>query len=385
MIKKLTQVLSYVLVALIAAGATLFFTVREQAGGYSKLEQLEALITERFIGEVDNVRIGDAAADAMVQALGDKWSYYIPANQFSAYQDQMNNSYVGIGITVREREDGTGIDILEVTKGGPAEEAGVLAGDIIVGVDGKSTDELDLDGIKESIRGEQGTEVKLTLRRGEETLEITVMRRTIQTPVAVGTLLENNIGLVTIENFDARCRDEAVAAIKALLEQGATKLIFDVRNNPGGYKNELVKLLDYLLPECLVFRSEYYDGTTEEDYSDEECLDIPMAVLINGDSYSAAEFFAAALSDYDKAVIVGEKTSGKGYFQATFRLNDGSAVGLSVGKYYTPKGISLADVGITPDIEIVLDAQTAAAVRAGTLDPAKDPHIQAAVDALLKG
>ena len=383
--KKALQIMSYVLVALIASAATLFFAVREQGTGYSKLEQLEALITDRFIGEVDNKEINDAAAHAMVGALGDRWSYYIPADQYSAYKDQMNNSYVGIGVTVREREDGTGIDILEVTKGGPAEEAGLLAGDVIVGVDGQTAAGSDLDAIKNLIRGEQGTKVTLTVRREGKNLEIPVTRRLIQTPVAVATLLDNGIGLVTIENFDARCRDESVVAIESLLEQGATKLIFDVRNNPGGYKHELVALLDYLLPEGLIFRSEYYDGTTEEERSDAKCLDIPMAVLINGDSYSAAEFFAAALQDYDKAVIVGEKTCGKGYFQATYQLNDGSAVGLSVGKYYTPKGISLAGVGITPEIEIVLDAETAASVRAGTLAPEQDPHIQAAVDALTAG
>ena len=195
-------------------------------------------------------------------------------------------------------------------------------------------------------------------------------------------MLENNIGLVTIVNFDSRCADETIAAMESLLDQGAQKLIFDVRYNPGGYKDELVKVLDYLCPEGLLFRSEYYNGKIEDDMSDAGCLNVPMAVLVNGSSYSAAEFFAAALRDYDKAVIVGEQTCGKGYFQSTFRLKDGSAVGLSIGKYYTPGGVSLADVGVTPDVTVEVDAETAAKIYSGMLDPMEDPQILAAIDAL---
>ena len=160
------------------------------------------------------------------------------------------------------------------------------------------------------------------------------------------------IGLVRIYNFDDRCADESVAAIEALMEQGADRIIFDVRNNGGGYAHEMVELLDYLLPQGDLFRTVDYAGRENVDTSDKACLDIPMAVLVNSESYSAAEFFAAALRDYDAAVIVGEQTSGKGYFQNTFKLNDGSAVALSTGKYFTPKGISLEGVGITPDVEI---------------------------------
>ena len=195
-------------------------------------------------------------------------------------------------------------------------------------------------------------------------------------------MLEGNIGLITIENFDSRCAEETIAAIEALRSQGATALIFDVRNNPGGYKSELVKVLDYLLPKGPLFRSEDYRGREEVDYSDESHLDMPMAVLVNLNSYSAAEFFAAALDEYDAAVMVGEKTYGKGYFQNTFRLSDGSAVNLSVGKYYTPNGNSLAGVGLSPEVEIIVDSETAAKISAGTLAPEDDPQIIAAVNAL---
>ena len=144
-----------------------------------------------------------------------------------------------------------------------------------------------------------------------------------------------------------------------------------------------MKVLDNLLPQGVLFRSEHYNGTTEEDASDADCLELPMAVLVNGESYSAAEFFAAAMSEYEAALIVGEQTYGKGYFQQTFRLNDGSAVGLSVGKYYTPNGKNLAGVGIKPDVEVSVDEETFLEINYGNLPWQDDPQILAAV-ALLK-
>lgn len=379
---KLFKILSYILVALVASALTLLAVLVFARNGYSKLEQLEDLILERFIGEVDRTAMEDAAARAMVDSLGDRWSYYLSAEEFKDYQEQMANAYVGIGVTIQPREDGTGLQVVQVTAGASAEQAGILAGDIIIRVDGTSVADLDTSEVRNLIRGEAGSTVKVTVLRNGEEKEFTVVRKEIQTPVATHTMLENNIGLVTIVNFDSRCADETIAAIESLLEQGAQRLIFDVRYNPGGYKKELVKVLDYLCPEGLLFRSEYYNGKIEDDMSDESCLNVPMAVLVNGSSYSAAEFFAAALRDYDKAVIIGEQTCGKGYFQSTFQLQDGSAVGLSIGKYYTPGGVSLADVGITPDLQIDVDDETAAKIYSGTLDPMEDPQILAAIDAL---
>ncbi len=379
---KFGRVLSYVLTALVSALVAAFAVLLVMTPRVDKLDQLQALIDGKFIGEVDEEALKDGAAHGMIAALGDKWSYYIPADEFDAYQEQMSNTYVGIGITIQKRTDNQGFDILEVTPGGPAQAAGIQAGDVLIAVSGQVVKDMELTDVSSLVRGEEGTKVKLTVWRGEEELVISVERKTFQTPVATGKLLEGNIGLVTIENFDARCAQETIAAIESVIEQGATKLIFDVRNNPGGYKDELVKVLDYLLPEGALFRSELYDGTVEEDRSDAKCLEMPMAVLVNGDSYSAAEFFAAALQEYDWAEVVGQKTVGKGYFQSTFQLSDGSAVGLSIGKYYTPKGVSLADVGITPDKPVEVDDETAAKIYYNMLEPMDDPQIQAAVEIL---
>ena len=383
--KKVLRTLSYVLVALLSCALTLSLTVWREKEETGKLDQLLSLIDQVFIGDAEDDALQDAAAEAIVEALGDRWSYYMTAQEYRDYQNQMANSYVGIGITVQVREDGEGIDVTQVTAGGPAQEAGILAGDVLIAVEGQSIAGKTLTEVSAQIKGEAGTEVKLTVLREGQELEFSVERRKIETPVATGMMLEDNIGLVTIGNFDSRCAEETMAAVNELLDQGAEKLIFDVRYNPGGYKRELVKLLDALLPEGLLFRSEYYDGKVTDDNSDANCLEIPMAVLVNGSSYSAAEFFAAALREYDWATVVGTQTCGKGYFQNTYALNDGSAVAISVGKYYTPKGVSLAEVGgLTPDVVVEVDEETAAAIYAGTLDPMEDPQILAAIE-VLKG
>lgn len=380
--KKIALVLSYVLVAALATFVTLSLQPEAEEVKPSKLDQLEAMIEERFIGEVDKTTIEDAAADAMVNALGDRWSYYIPASEYAAYLEQMENAYVGVGITIQLREDEIGFDIIQVNEGGPAEEVGLLPGDVLIAIEGQSCAGMTTNGARDLVRGEEGTQVQMTVLRDEEEIVFSVYRRQVKTVVATGEMLEDGIGLVTVANFDDRCTEETVAVIEALRELGAEKLIFDMRNNPGGYAHEMVNLLDYLLPEGELFHMEYYDGEEQFDHSDASYLDMPMAVLINADSYSAAEFFAAAMQEYEAAVIVGEKTCGKGYFQTTIELNDRSAVGLSVGKYYTPDGRSLDGIGVTPDVEVTVDEETYISIYYGQLGWEEDPQILAAIEAL---
>ena len=380
--KNLRKFLSYLLVAVLASVTTMAVFVDVPSGNYNKLEDLENLIEAYFIEETDRTAMEDAAAAAMVDSLGDKWSHYMSAENYLIYREQMNNAYVGIGITITVSEDGSGFLVTEVNKGGAAEEAGMIAGDVILEIEGQTREGMTTTQARDLVRGVEGTQVNLVIRRDSERLELSVTRKTVETPVTDSWLLEDGIGLITIYNFDDRCAKETIAAIENLMEQGAEALIFDVRGNPGGYKDELVELLDYLLPEGPLFRSEDYTGKVFVDESDASCLEIPMAVLVDADSYSAAEFFAAALDEYDAAVVVGQPTSGKGYFQSTFELDDGSAVTISIGKYTTPNGVSLADAGITPEILVEVDEETAFKIYAGILDPVDDPQIQAAGEAL---
>lgn len=381
--KKMKLILSHVFVAMLATVVTLGLSWRRPIpDSYTKLEQLEDLIQERFIGEADATALEDAAAHAMIAALGDRWSYYIPASEYAAHLEQMNNAYVGIGITITALEDGSGLEIMVVNEGSPAQEAGLQVGDVILAVDGTLCKGLSTTEVRDLVRGEPGTKICIGIDRNGEKLFPLVERREVKVPVATARMLENNVGLVRIANFDSRCAEETIAAMEALLDQGAEKLLFDVRNNPGGYADELIQVLDYLLPEGKLFHMEYYTGQEEITESDRKHLEIPMAVLVNADSYSAAEFFAVALQEYEAATVVGERTSGKGYFQTTINLKDGSAVGLSVGKYYTPKGISLEGVGITPDVEVTVDEETYLAIYYGWLEPEEDPQIQAALELL---
>ena len=390
--KNVWKVLSYILVAFVASYLTmLLLPAMGQAGiplpdtaQSSKLEQLKDLIEERYIGGAEEKELEDAAAHAMVMATGDRWSYYIPAEEYQSYVDQMANSYVGIAITIQQTEEEDGFLVIKVDAGGPADKAGMLPGDRIVAVDGISTVGMTHNEGSLLVRGEEGTPVTLTIRRESEEFDLTMIRHQVEVQVASGVMLPDNVGLVTIINFDSRCASETIAAVEDLLDQGAQAFIFDVRNNPGGYASQLVDVLDYLLPEGQLFRTVDYAGNETVDTSDAKHLDVPMAVLVNSESYSAAEFFAAAMMDYEAAVVVGEKTIGKGYFQMNYRLNDGSAVNLSVGEYFTPKGKNLAGVGIVPHVEVEVDEETFLAIYARTLDPMEDPQVLAALDALKK-
>ena len=250
---------------------------------------------------------------------------------------------VGIGITITQDEDTGAFPIVTVTDGGPAASAGLQAGDVITAINGQDVTALSMSELRSLVRGEEGTTLSLTYRRGDTESTCTLTRGNIETEVVHAQLLDGGIGYVRIVNFDGGCAEKTIAAIEDLQAQGATSILFDVRNNPGGLKSELVDLLDYLLPE-----GEYSSRTpsttremTRFDTSDEAHLALPMAVLVNRESYSAAEFFAAALQEYEAAVIVGTQTYGKGYFQSALQLSDGSAINLSIGKYFTPQGKSL--------------------------------------------
>ena len=373
--------LSYLLVAVLAS-CIAFSVADSRKEPYNKLVELENLIDYYFVDDMDRNAVENAAAEAMVGALNDRWSYYMTAAEYKSYQEKMANAYVGIGVNIIQREDGY-ITIVKVEENGPAKEAGILPEDVLIAVEQQDISSMTVDEVKELVRGKEGTTVNLTLTRAGESYSVDVERRTIQSVVAKATMLEENVGLVKIVNFDSRCAEETLAAVEDLLQQGAEALIFDVRFNPGGYKEELVQILDYLLPEGPLFRSMDYRGKESVDNSDAKCLEIPMAVLINGSSYSAAEFFAAALGEYGVAKLVGQPTTGKGHFQSTFELSDGSAVVISIGKYCTPNGVSLTDVGLTPDIPVEIDDETFAKIYYGELTPEEDPQIRAALDALL--
>ena len=311
------------------------------------------LINTGFVGEYDKDAMADAALDSMVESLGDRWSYYADAEKYEALRERRSNSYVGVGVTVIYMEDG--VHIQEVTEGGPAEKAGLLAGEIIIAADGQDLTGENAQNASSFIQGEAGTKVVLTVLDAQgNSRQVTVKRARIQKDPVTYKMLAGNIGYVALDNFYKGSADHVKEAVEDLVEQGAAALLFDMRDNPGGYVSELTDLLDYLLPKGPIFRSGTRMGPKRTVKSDADCVDLPMAVLINGDSYSAAELFAAQLRESVDAPLIGRATCGKGYSQQTFWLPGGRGLNISTKTYYTGAGVSLIGVGLIPDVEVEL-------------------------------
>lgn len=343
-----------------------------------KTTEVKTYIDRYFVGEYDEKTLADAAADAIVTATGDRWSYYLPAEDYTAYQEQMLNAYVGVGMTIQKDSENR-IEVTDVTRDGPAYEAGITIGDYLISVNRSSVLDMTTAEIRDLVRGEEGTFVELTLERTGECYTVNLERKTIETQVAVYEMLDSQIAYITIKNFDTNAANHTITCIMQAINDGAKALVFDVRFNPGGYKTELVEILDYLLPEGPLFRMKDFSGKETVDYSDESCVELPIAVLINEDSYSAAEFFAAAIQEYHAGTIVGAQTCGKGYFQYSYILSDGSVLSLSSGTYYTPNEVSLIGTGVIPDIPVDISDDDYIAVYYGTLPHEEDSQFQAAV------
>ena len=346
-----------------------------------KLSEAAGIIREYFIGQVDETALADAAIDGMVLSLRDRWSYYMTAEEVKAYRDSNANRYGGIGVVIRNGEGG--VDIAQVYSRSPAGAAGIQAGSRFLAVGETSADGLDMNAVAELVSAaiETGTvELRLLCPDGEERSYSLTPGEVLTEPVSVR--LMEGLGYIRIENFEDRSADDAIRAVEEFRAQGVGGLIFDVRTNPGGHLNHLLKLLDHLLPEGTLFIARYYDGEEEMESSGPECVNLPMVVLINEDTYSAAEFFAAALREYGWATLVGAPTTGKGRAQTTVLLEDGSAIHISYCNYFTPHGISLDGVGLTPDLEVPVTAEEREDFYYDLLDPSEDRQLQAAVQLL---
>ena len=322
--------------------------------GSDGVSLMEGWVLAKYAFVEPDADLGTAANDALrglVDGLGDRWSYYLTKEDYQRVSENRANNYVGVGVTVDySREEG--LLVLEVDEAGSAKDAGVLPGDIIIAVDGQSIAGEARNNATTLIQGESGTKVTLTLLGEDGTQrDVTCTRKRLQKASASGKMLDNNVGYVSLTNFYSGSADSFRKAVDQLCVDGAERLIIDLRSNPGGYISELQEILDYLLPEGPVFTEVPRWGRPSVYESDDNCVDLPMVVLVNKDSYSAAELLAAQLRESIGAPIVGELTSGKGYSQITFRLPNGGGIGLSTARYCTGSGISLIGTGIVPDVE----------------------------------
>ncbi len=354
--------------------------LQELEARYQKLKEAADYVDEYFVGEYDEEALIDGAVAGYIDALGDRWSGYYSAEQTQSLLEEDQNSYVGVGVTISYAE-GSEYQITAVTRGGPAEAAGIQPFDVLTAVDGVAVQDFaTYDDMVNAVRGESGTQVVLTVTRGGETLDFTVTREEVYNEQIEIELLSGNIGYMSIAGFENNVDLEFEQKLQELLDMGATSLIFDVRFNPGGYVEVMANMLDRLLPEGTIISMSYKDGRTRSYTSDAECVDMPMAVITNAYSISAAEFFAAALQEYGVATVVGESTGGKGYAQTLITMEDGSSINLSIARYYTPKGVSLAGVGVTPDREVVMSEEDL--YNFYNLTPEQDVQLQEAIAAV---
>lgn len=380
--KRLNNIFMIVAAAVIAFGAGVFFSDdiyariavnataldKDQSQRYSeileKISELDSVLDTYYL-EADNIdpdEMMDTLYKGYISGLDERYTAYYTPEEYEQLMNDSQGVYVGIGVTVTTDQETGNMVIVTVTEDGPGEATGLLEGDTIISIEGESVQDMDLDTAVSKIQGEEGTEVTIGVYREStgETLEKTMTRRKMDAQTVAYSMLKDNIGYIQITAFDEVTVEQFDNAVSDLQSQNIRGLIVDVRGNPGGNVDSVCSILDRLLPEGLLVYTIDKNGSKEEEYADnEEVLDIPMAVLVNGDSASASEIFAAALQDYDWAEIVGEQTYGKGIVQYIIPLSDGSAVKLTSAKYYTPNGECIHGIGVTPDVKVAADENSA--------------------------
>lgn len=329
------------------------------AGGTceNKIEVLEQLIDNNYLEEKNAENLTEGVYAGLIAGLGDTYSRYYTMEEYEELTKETDGSYVGIGILMQKYED-SGVEVVECYKGAPGDTAGLLVGDVIVAVDDVMLAGLELNEVSSLIKEAEQDSVVLSVKREgvEEIFELTVPIRNVEMNYVTCEMYDEEIGYMAVSEFTGVTAKQYREAFEKLKEQGMQKLIVDLRGNPGGLYTSVCEILDEILPEGLIVYTEDKYGNREETLSDEEApLAVEMAVLVNGNSASASEIFAGAIQDYGVGVIVGTTTYGKGVVQSIYQLEDGSAVKLTVSKYYTPNGNCIHEVGIIPDVEVELD------------------------------
>ncbi len=326
-----------------------------------KLNYLESLIDEEYLDEKDEDSLREGLYAGLMSGLNDPYSTYYTAEQYKELNTSNEGSYVGIGAVLQKDEDG-GAQIVQLYEGGSGEQAGLKKGDVLKAIDGEDVTEKETADIAAMIKESDKDSVTLTIQRAEqkETLDIKVEIRDVEIQTVSHEMLDDEIGYIRISEFSEVTSNQYKKAFEDLQDKGMKKLVVDLRNNPGGLLNAVCDVLRQILPEGLIVYTEDKNGKKEEEKCDgKNELNMPLAVLVNGSSASASEIFAGAVKDYGIGTIVGTTTYGKGVVQTIQPLNDGSAVKITIAKYFTPKGNDINKKGITPDVEAELSEDSA--------------------------
>ncbi len=319
---------------------------------FAKVLYLEEYIEDHFYREIDDIPFDDYLFKGVFEAIDDPYSVYMTREEYQAFKEINSGTYSGIGVTVTEGEDHI-VTVVSPIEGTPGEAAGLMPGDRIVKVDGIDIRGESLDYAVSLIKGEEGTDVSLTIDREDtEIFTVTITRAVVVTKSVIFEALEENLGYLRITTFDDKSYSEFEAAINELMSAGVSGLVIDLRNNPGGSLNEVVKIADLLLGEQIIVYTQDREGNKDVERSDRSRVDLPLVVLTNRGSASASEILTAAIQDSNSGVVVGETTFGKGVVQISVPLRDGSAFKLTISEYFTPNGVNIHGVGIEPDINL---------------------------------
>lgn len=344
-----------------------------------KLSTIYRLINAEFLytDEMSEEILNEAAIKGYVEGLGDPYSVYYDAEETKSLMESTSGEFGGIGVGLTQNIDTMIISFTNVYEDSPGERAGFKEGDILYKVNGEEVTGQDLDQVVSKIRGEKGTEVELTVLRGEQMEEYTgtAIRDIIEVTTVSSELLEDSIGYIAVSGFEKVTYHQFEEAIEELKTQGMTGLIVDLRNNPGGNLSTVCEMTDLILPKGIIVYTEDKNGKKQMEMSDEEHqLDLPLVVLVNGNSASASEIFAGAVQDYGAGKIVGTTTYGKGIVQQIYSLSDGTALKITTSEYFTPNGRNIHGKGIVPDVVVEYEYDEA--------NPEADNQLQAAIDIL---
>ena len=380
-------VLTGVLVVTLAAGGVKFMQQRQYNGVLSdtshvqKIEYLEKLIDQEYLGEVDNDEMAEGVYAGLVYGLGDVYSRYYTADEYAQETASTDGAYAGIGVSIQKNKNG-GVQIAECYEGGPGAEAGLQTGDVITAINDTDVTDMELSDVVSLIRENKDNTILLTVFREneEKSREISVDVTDVELPSVFGEMLDKKTGYIQITQFTGVTPQQYKDMFAELKDKGMERLVIDLRDNPGGLLTSVCDILREILPEGLIVYTEDKYGNREEETCDgKHQLDMPLAVLVNENSASASEIFAGAVQDHEVGTIVGTTTYGKGVVQELRQLSDGSAVKLTVSNYYTPNGNSINKVGIKPDVEVKLASEL---LNKAEITHEEDNQLQKALDVI---
>lgn len=345
-----------------------------------KIRQIEEMLDTYYVEDYDKELAEELMYTGLVAGVGDPYTYYLSADSLAEQVEKNSGHFVGIGVEIYAGDD-VYIVVSSVTPGGPAEAAGILAEDKITEVDGESITGKTAADVSALVKGEEGTDVTLTIFREStgEVLEKTVTRQDIQVQTVSWRMMDDNIGYISITNFRENTYNQFKEALDTLEAEGMEKLVLDLRNNTGGLVKSAHEIGEELLPEGIMVYTMDKEGNREDTLCDDVYNDVPMVVLVNGNSASAAEILAGAIQDTGRGELIGTTTFGKGLVQRLFTLPDGSGLNVTIQKYYTPNGTSIHGVGITPDYEVELQEEYA---QQTNIPAEADTQLQKAVEVL---